>query len=241
MTIVRLAVAALVVAAAVLDASTALAADTVDGTIAEIKKHKKAGDSLKALPLIKAVAETDDPRVRTFLRDLTSDPDDVYACAAYEQVGTHKDAEFLGTMRIRADDKKLPTERPAVYTALLDAFVALADESKPTHDVLSDVVQKQLPLNAEFATRAVRAYAVVRDKYTVDKLIVWLVQADSTGGPNVAGATNPSTLAAYEKEKPVLLECLRSLTGMSLVTVLEWRAWWKERKADFKCPPPPKK
>src|SRR6185295_786416 len=126
----------------------------------------KAGEFAKAIPLMKGVAEDDDKRVRELVHDLTACSDADIACAAYELIGKRKDAAFLPTMRTRADDKKLPTDRPTVYQALLDAFLAIADDGKATHELFEGVVRRFLRVNAEFTTRAVRTYAVVRDKDT---------------------------------------------------------------------------
>jgi hypothetical protein len=230
-------------AIASLPAAGVFAQERSDADVAEIRDLVKKGELAKALPSVRAIGERDDPKVRELLRDLTSSKDDPIACAAYAAIAKQKDKSFLATMRQRAEDWDLASERRAVYQALLDAFVEFGDESKATHEVLERVVQKHLPLEAEFAIRAIRAYCAVRNKDTVDKLIGWLAEAESTIGPlgNRVAPVSAETRAAHDKEHPAIRECLTSLTGFSFDDAKSWKAWWKERKAGYKCPPPPPK
>jgi hypothetical protein len=225
--------------------ATCLAADVVDDAIAKIRADVKAGNAAKVVVAIKDLAEYEDPRIRALLHDLTVATDSSIACAAYAQVGGHKDKSFLAIMRSRAEDKKLAQDRADVYAALLDAFVALGDDGKATHDLMEGLVQKYLPTNAEFSTRAIRAYGALRDKTTIDKLIGWLMQAETPGAavgqPSGMGQVSKETAAMFDKARPVIVECLTSLTGVALVSASDWRKWWKDKKENFKCPPPPAK
>lgn len=239
---IRWASATVLAAAALsMSASAASAGDKLDDTIAEIRASVKRGDG-KAVPLIAAIAEDTDPRVRSILHDLTDDRDPEIACAAYAAIGKARDKTFLVQMRTRAEDKKLQKNRTPVYAALLDAFLAVGDDSKATHELLDGLVQRFLPMSSEFSTRAIRAFSLVRDKDTVARLMVFLGQTDSvisTPGQLVPVAVNAETRENYAKAKVVVIECLTSLTGMQHKDTATWNAWWKENKATFKCPPLP--
>jgi hypothetical protein len=214
--------------------SRSATADQIDDAIASIRATAKSGDFAKTIQQMKSVADSDDQRVRDLLHELTACPDAVVTCAAYDLIGKRKDTTFLPTMRTRAEDKKMPTERPAVYQALLDAFLAIADDGKATHELFDGVVRRFLRINSEFTSRAIRTYSVVRDKDTIEKLIVWLFETESVSNPYAA--INREVRANFDKAHVVLVECLKSLCGVEFPTADEYKKWWKDNKTNFKCP-----
>jgi hypothetical protein len=237
--------AALAFVAALLLSSVGARADALGDEIAAIDALEKAGDDTKCVARLAALTDWSDPRVAAAVRDLAKSPKDAVACAAIKALATHKDAKALEWLKKRIADEDLakPKDkggRPDVYRAVLDACLLWRDPS--TLKPLETAVDAFLTTDADYATRAIRAYGSVREKAVVGRLIEWLADLDmshggkSSGGSGGRSRYSPETQKIRDNSAAVLVKTLADATDQDFPDTAAWRKWWTENARTFEFP-----
>jgi len=249
-----LAVVVALFTALAVDRSPALGADAVDEQIAAMKGFEKAGEDGKCIAKMQEMKDAfGDTRVLAAIKSMIGSKNDKIACAAVKMIAarTPKDLEFLKLVCNRVDEKNdLYKEKdkggnPELVCAYLDAIVSYkADKAsqatiKAALPKLADVVKKFLATNAEFSTRAIRAYGCVRDKFAMEQLLEWGEQTEAKAGGSGGGSKKGLSTEAKDmqnKAKKVILETISDITGKESVDVATWRKWWTENGKTFVFP-----
>jgi hypothetical protein len=248
--------AALLAAFAVGFAPPLAAGDDIDAKIAAMKEFEKKGEEGKCIAAMQELKDSaSDARVPKAIKDMVGSKHTKIACAAVRNVAgkTPKDVEFLKTLCNRIEDKSDLYKdadkggNHELVCAYLDAIVLYkADKgSMPTLKAglpkFADVVKKFLSTNAEFSTRAIRAYGCIRDKFTMEQLIDWGEQTEARSGGGGGGSKKAISTEARDhqnKAKKVILEVLSENTGKEQPDVSAWRKWWEENAKTFVFPEP---
>jgi len=252
-----LATGAALFAASAIVSAPALFADGIDDQIKAMKDADKAGDDGKCIAEMQKLKDSaGDPRVMKAWKELVSSKNDKIACGAVKTIATSRwrDVEFLKWMVGKLDDKDFYKEkdgRPEVFKSILDAMqnyradkpaVATFKGSLPK---LAELVKKFLSTNAEYSTRAIRAYGCVRDKFSFEQILDWGEQIEARqkgggagGGGNKKGASQ-ETRDTEDKSKKAVMETLAEMTGKDAGgDVAGWRKWWTENGKTFVFAPP---
>lgn len=226
-------------------APQALRADATDDQVTALLALEK--DDGKCIAKMQEMKDSGDPRVLKAFKKLADSKGDKVACAAIKLVGmTKKDPDFLKWLIGKIDDKDLYEKkdgRPEVYKCILEVLTAYKGkaEFKPAIDKLEKVIKKFLSDNADYSTRAIRAYGTVEDPAIVEQLLKWLEETDSHGQSN--SGKNESADARKNKEaaNKAIVETLNELTGQDIGDSTTWKKFWDDHKKGFKFPDPAKK
>jgi len=239
----------------------ALRADAVQDQVDAMKGFEKAGDEAKCIAKMQEAMKDSfgDTRVLKTVKDFIGSKSDKIACAAVKSIAELKvkDVEFLKWICAKFDHKndlfkeKDKGGNPELLCAFLDAVVQYkADKGsqatiKAAMPKFSDIVKFHLSTNAEYTTRAIRAYGCVRDRFTMEQLLDWGEQIETTagksGGAGGGGKKGVSqeTRDNQDKAKKVIIEVLADMTGKDGgADIATWRKWWTENGKTFTFPAP---
>lgn len=221
-------------AAAVLPVATVAAwADEIDDALKGIADKVKAGDDNGAIAAMAGLDGKEDARITAALTDLArSAKSETVAIAAMKSAAKRKSSDLAKWLKSKLEDKKLIEDHPNKYQAVLDSLAFCADKSFIAP--LEDVVKKHFPTNPAFTGRAITAYATIREKPVVDKLLEWLALSENTRDNKMSSATKDN----YGQNKEWILKGLRALTLQDIADAATWRSWWEENKKTFTFPDP---
>jgi hypothetical protein len=231
--------------AAVLLASAVLFADAVADDVKAMREFEKSGDEAKCVEKMLALKDAEDPRVLAAMRELAKSRSDKIACAAMNWIAGKRDSEYWKWLAGKIDDKDLYRRRdgrPEIYKTLLENVGAYVKDNQDKSVVkpLDEVVKRFLTNDAEYATRAVRAYGAVRDPAVVDQLIAWLGEVESRGQSQGGKNETPEARKNKDASKKALLETLKTLVGPDIPDAASWAKFWNEKKKGFVFPDPRK-
>jgi hypothetical protein len=220
-----------------------LAADATSDAIKTIRELERSGDETLCVAKMLELADSEDPRVLALMREFLKSRSDKVACAAMDWIAFKRDSEFYRWLVAHIEDKDLYRRRdgrPEVYKTLLVCVGAYLkdNQDKSVLKPLEDVVDRFLSTDSEYATRAVRAYGVVRDPAVVETLLRWFDQVDSHGQSQSGKDESPETRRRKDEMRKALVETLRDLCGPDIPDAATWRRFWQEKKKGFVFPAP---
>lgn len=227
----------------VVGAPAARAADTPADPWAEIKELEKAKDEGKCVAKMQEYKDKGGAGAIANLRGLKDSKLEKVACSAIRMVAATADPDLHKWLAGKIEDKDLadPKDgRPNVYMAVLEGLVPYGEKNKANGipDKLLKTVQKYQGTKPDYATRAVRAYATIPDKFTVDELLKLGLALDSRSGKGGGGSGN-SKGASQEtrdneaKVRTTVLEGINELTGQDVEDLETFKKWWEEKRAKF--------
>jgi hypothetical protein len=231
------------VASSVVATQRDVSADSIDDAVKQLVDLDKVGDDAKCAAKAQEMKGSNDPRVVAAFLDLEKSAGDATACAAIKLLASRKDAKSLEWMKSKLGDKELPKEkggRPEVFKCILESLAVYRDASalKP----LEDVVKTYLTTDADYASRAIRAYGSVPQKSVVDQLIDWLGQLEQSHGGKSSGGSGghtkftPEVQRARDTSRDVLLKTLIAVTDKDVGDYADWKKWWPEHSKGFEFP-----
>jgi len=241
----RLTLAAVLVAAASVAAPPrGVSADAIDDSIRQMAEFDKSGDDAKCAAKVQELRGSNDPRVVAALLEMEKSAGDATACAAIRALTERKDARSLEWLKSKLGEKDRPKGkdgRPEVFKCVLESLAAYRDPGalKP----LEDVVKTFLMTDAEYSSRAIRAYGSVPQRPVVEQLIEWLGQLEQSHGGKSSGGAGGKTRYAPEIQKArdtsrdALMKTLASLTDRDFGEYAEWKKWWADHAKTFEFPP----
>jgi hypothetical protein len=234
-------------------------ADAIQDQIDAMKGFEKAGDDGKCVAKMQEMKDAfGDTRVNKAIKDLIGSKNDKIACAAVKMIAAKnnpKDVEWLKSVCDKLGDKdnfkdKDKGGNPDLMCAYLDAVVQFkADKAsqstiKGALPKFFDIVKHHLSTNAEFSTRAIRAYGCVRDRFVMEQLLDWGESIEARSGKGGGGGGGSKKGASTEtrdienKSKKVILEVIADITGKDTVDIATTRKWWTENGKTFVFPDP---
>jgi len=221
-------------------------ADATTDVIKSMRDLEKAGDESQCVAKIVELKDSEDPRVLTVMREFVHSKSDKIACAAMKWIAEKRDSEFWKWLVPKIDEKELfrrKDGRPEIYKAVLECVATyLADnQDRGVLKPLDEVVKRFLATDAEYASRAIRAYGTVRDPAVVEQLLDWLDAVDAHGQSQSGKNESAEARKQKDENKKALLETLNKLVGPDLPDAATWRKFWDEHKKGFVFPDPHRK
>lgn len=221
----------------------AVAADEIDGLIAEMKALEKAGEKEEA-KLIGKITESElknDARLTNYIASLARNgKTDKIAKAAIVFVSKKKDDAFLKWLVNKAGDDKYLERHKERYFAVMDALGRYDGEKlKDAKGDLEDVIKTNLPKDGGIASRAITAYGRIREKSVVDQLLKWLQETEKT----TAGGQSGKQMGQAQKDsyatcKAAIVKALKEMTRLEIADFASWDKFWEENRKTYEFPDP---
>jgi hypothetical protein len=222
-------------AAAVALAPVARAGDPVDDKVNAFKEYLKTNpDSQGIRNQIADLALAKSEKVVEPLLGVIRNPkyDDDVKVAALQAVGKQNVKTVAATLMGMADGKPWKEKPKLIAAAYEGAGDADADGQ---YKELIKVARKFLDTNGEIASSAFRAASLHVTRDSVDDFIKALESSDAALQQNAA-----SKRPHHDACKPVIMDCLKKMTGKTMNDVKAWVDWWKTADKTFAPPTPGK-
>ncbi len=207
-------------------APVALALDSVDDAIDRFEERMKNAETNDKKTAIAELGLKKDPRVAKALTKWLRDPDDDVRIAVCQVIGKQKEPSVAGALIFIAEDKK-NREKPKLVAAAVEAVGDV--DPKRHYKFLHDVAKKQLDYNGDIAAAAIRSIAGHVTADTVDDL---MKELDRTN--DIKADMSAEKQAARNACKPVIIDCLKKMTGENISDPKVWREWWSDNKKTWK-------
>jgi HEAT repeat protein len=217
--------AGLVLAAAASLLPAARAEDNVDEKVKEFQEYLKTNpDSQSLRNHIADLALLKKPQVADALMPLLKNPklDDDVKIAVCQSVGKQGKPAVAAILMGLADSKTWE-EKPKLRAAALEG-VGEAD-AKTNYKELLKLAKKYLPTNGDIAIAAIKSCSLLVTHDSVEDLVTML--GVISGGLK---ASEASKRPHYDAERPVLIECLKKMTGLDYGEPDVWKRWWDDNK-----------
>jgi len=224
-------VAAAAVAASVLAAAPVRAEGTTAEKVTAFKEYLKTKPEAGGLKnQIAELGTCKDKAVVAALMPLLKDPkmDEEVKVTILQTVGEQGDKAVAGQLLGMIDSKPWE-EKPKLIAAALEG-VGEADAAGQYKEIFK-LAKKYLDSNGEISSAAFRAASLHVTPDSVDDFVKQLDVANYTTTSDSAAKR-----AARDSTKPVIVECLKKMTGKAIEEVKEWKSWWSDNKKSFTPP-----
>lgn len=235
--------------------TSALLADEIDDTVANLQVLAKAEDDTRLVQAVTATARTKEKRIDdALLAIVRTCRHDAGVKAAMKVLAAHKDPAFVTWARSKVNDERMLENRGSVYLAMLESLPAAAEAVKPAIPVLVNCADDRMKFRPDVATRAIKAIGGCPDKAAVEALILLLGKAEESegGGGGGGGGSKPAptpgrvsgggtdTRGNVQQAKDACIDALKALTGAQDggSTALSWKFWWHQNGKTFRFPEP---
>ena len=175
-----------------------------------------------------------DPKVADVLMPLLHNPkyDDDVKIAACQALGKQGKKE-IGAQLLAYAQSKPVEEKPKLFAAALEG--AGEADAKGNYADLIKIAKKYLDTNGDIACAGFRAASLNVTRDSVEDLIKALESSDAALKANAA-----SKRAPHDAAKPVIMDCLKKMTGQEYNDVKAWVKWWGDNKKTWDPPVPGK-
>jgi len=211
-------------------------ADAVDDKLNAFKEYLKTNPDAQGIKnqVADLCSNCKDERTVEVLMPLVRNPktDEDVKVTILENVGKLGVKSVAGTLMALADSKPWE-EKPKLMAA---AYRGAGDaDAEGQYKGLIKVAKKYLDSNADIATAAFQAASLHVTRDTVDDFIKALATSDAALQTNAV-----SKRAPHDACKPVIMDCLKKMTGQTINDPKAWFDWWKTYGKTWSPPAPGK-